>query len=159
MKYIQTYEKLRIGNQKDLDIALLKYCKVKESLGLIRSLIAKGANVNCKNSIGSTPLLVAAQAQFCSAVKILIEKGAYVHATDNYGNNALIFLMNSHKFGDSKKECIDLLIKKNIDLAQTNHLDRDIFFNQNEAAEYIKEKYPEKYDEYLMKKDAKKYNL
>lgn len=159
MKYIQTYEKLRIGNQKDLNAALLKYCKVKESLGLIRSLIAKGANVNCKNSIGSTPLLVAAQSLFFSALKLLVEKGADVNATDNYGNNAIMFIVHQNRFFFGMKECIDLLIKNDIDLFQTNYQNRDTFFFQNQATDYIKEKYPEKYDEYLMKKDAKKYNL
>ena len=137
MKYIKTFEKLRVGNQKELNSALLKYSRVKESLQLIRSLIFKGADVNCKNSIGSTPLLIASQAHFYSAIKLLIEKGADVYAIDKYGNNALILLVSSNKFINSTKECIDLLIEKDIDLAQTNYQDKDAFLLQTKAVEYM----------------------
>jgi len=76
MKYIKTYEKLRLGTQKDFNNALLKYCRKKESLQLIRSLLYKGADINCKDSQGLTPLLIASNSRFYSAVKLLIEKGA-----------------------------------------------------------------------------------
>ena len=161
MKYIKTYEKLRLGNQKDLNNALLKYCRVKESLQLIRSLLYKGADINCKDLQGLTPLLIASNSRFYSAVKLLIEKGADVNATDSYGNNAIIFLTITEKIGNKIRECVDLLIEKDIDLTQSNkNTRRDVFsIGGKLITNYIKEKYPEKYEEYLLKKDAEKYNL
>ena len=162
MKYIKTFEKLQLNNQSQLNTALLKYAKVKESLELLRGLIIKGANVNCKDIVGRTPLMIASAAGFYRAVELFIKKGADVNYVDSIGNTALLYFV-SKRFGISYKKCLDLFIENNIDLSHENSRGFDVFsvasFNAEKLTNYIKEKYPEMYDEYLMKKDANKYNL
>lgn len=159
----EIFEKVRLNNQKDLNDALLRYSRQKESLSLIRKLLYLGADVNCRNTQKMTPLLIAASSHFYSAVKLLIEKGADVNAVDGFGNNALMLLAFNSRFGDKVRECIDLLIENGIDLTHTDDKGIDIFsimkFYATMIQDYIKEKYPEQYEEYLLKRDAKKYNL
>ncbi len=55
----------------------------------VERLLAAGADVNAKSSIGSTALLYAADAGHYSVVKVLIAAGADVNARNNRGWTAL----------------------------------------------------------------------
>jgi ankyrin repeat protein len=161
MKYIKTFEKLRLDTQKDLDSNLLKYSRIKESLQLIRELIIKGANVNCRDGRDRTPLIYAASKNFTSAIKLLVENGADVNAEDDDGNTALLYIAGFFTIKSSLKTTIDILIQNDVDLNHTNKAGRDAISMRDGGyfEKYIMEKYPEKYEEYLIKKDAQKYNL
>ena len=161
MKYIKTFEKLRLVTQKDLNENLLNYSKSKKSLQLIRDLIERGANVNCRDGRKRTPLIIASSVGFYSGIRLLIENGANVNAVDDDGNTALIFIGSKYNIGPAMKSTIDLFIQNGVDLNHTNERGIDAFHSltNSNLEKYIQEKYPDLYDEYLMKKDANKYNL
>ena len=48
-----------------------------------------GANIDCKDDNGFTPLMVAAQQGHVDTVKMLHERGADVFATNDYGSSAI----------------------------------------------------------------------
>jgi len=56
-------------------------------------LIEKGADVNAKDSVGRTALLIAAGAGQTETVALLIKKGSDVRAKDISGNTALMYLL------------------------------------------------------------------
>ena len=49
-----------------------------------------GADIEARNSLGRSPLLVACENGNISEVKMLVEAGAGVRATDNEGDTCLI---------------------------------------------------------------------
>src|SRR5262245_35542407 len=50
----------------------------------VKSLLAKGANVNAKTRYDQTPLMFAAEKGHLEIVRILIEAGADINATDSF---------------------------------------------------------------------------
>ena len=76
-----------------------------------RELLAKSYDVNCKSKKdGSTPLLTAALNRHEPMIKLLMENGANLGATDNDGNTALHFLSKKNGL-PLTKGCIDLLFR------------------------------------------------
>lgn len=70
----------------------------KTSWGLerfISDLVARGADVNCKNGYGNSPLHLAARAGSKRNLKILLKKGADVNSRNNNGWTPLHFLAKS----------------------------------------------------------------
>lgn len=162
MKYIKTFEKININSQIDLDRNLMIYCGKKESLGTIRKLIINGANVNYIEPYNKrTPLIMATRQFFFSAVKLLIEKGADVNAKDYNGVTAFMYLGTRFTFTENMKLIVDLFMEKGVDLSSTTIKGDDALSlsTAGNLRKYIQEKYPEEYEIYLLKKDAKKYNL
>jgi len=60
-------------------------------IGLVRSVISGGADVNAKDEAGFTPLFRAAGKGQTEIAEVLITGGASVNATDQYGNTPLHF--------------------------------------------------------------------
>lgn len=174
MRYLKTYEKIIKETELGVKSALLNYSRKKESLSLIRELVFLAKNkysgrpLEYTDSNGRTPLLIAALYGFLSAVQLLIENGSNIKVVDKGGNNLFILLVNSSKFGDSLKKCIDFLMTKDIDISHKNYKGEDAFrigrsdtysYRGKKMKEYLEEKYPEKWEEYLLKKEAEQYNL
>lgn len=162
MKYIKTFESKQLNHQ------LLNALKTKASLDRIRKLIANGADVNCKSVSERTPLILAINKIWFNCAKLLIENGADV----NYkGRNNETALMNIPYFGEYSinkyleniKKIINLLIESGTDLNVINNKNEDVFdlFDKTpfDFRTYIINNYPEKYDNYLVKKSGNKYNL
>lgn len=156
------FEKLNNYLQKELDNELYYYCKNKSSLKKMRDLIKAGANVNFRQDRGWTTLMRASYFMFTSAVKLLIENGAEINVTNNDGFSPIMLAAaNTYNFVKSKglKEIIDMLIENNADLNIQNTKNQDIFDINKYLHEYISNKFPEKYQEYIERKEASKYNL
>jgi ankyrin repeat protein len=83
-------------------------------------LIKKGADVNARNAFSDTPLLTSARGSVAPGlIKLLIEAGAGVNATDSQGENALHKLA---RFGYPQKnvEAAQMLLDAGADIAARN---------------------------------------
>ena len=66
------------------------FAKYDLGKGFLDDLINAYKDVNPRNAIGETPLIVAAEHNSCDALKLLIDHGADVNATANDGSTALL---------------------------------------------------------------------
>lgn len=55
----------------------------------VKSLLAKGVDVNAKDDVGSSALIVAASGGHIEIVRLLLDAGADVNTRDKYGRTAL----------------------------------------------------------------------
>lgn len=163
MKYIKTFE-MHLSNLKqgELDRLLLKHAEKVESLEYIKKLIEHKANVNCRNGADRTPLMLAARKRFYSVMKLFIENGADINAIDRDNNNAFYYLITgSYRARKTFFKIIDFLIENGINIFHKNNQGNYFldFIKNPDMLNYIKEKYPEIYEEWLLRKEADKYNL
>jgi ankyrin repeat protein len=79
-------------HEKDIegDTAILKASRNCIAVDVITFLIENGANVNDKDQIGQTPLIVATQHGCKKLVEILIGAGADIHERNEFGQSAII---------------------------------------------------------------------
>ena len=173
MKYIKAYEEIESHlRQKLLDKELLKYSSKKSALQNMRKLISAGANVNYYDINDGTPLIEAAKSSFYSGLKLLIDNGADVNIKNRKNQTALLIVSclsrwAIKKYENNVKNIVDLLIINDADMnaKDTNGNDMFDYFDLNpnitnvNMREYIKNKFPEQYNEYLIKKDVEKYNI
>jgi ankyrin repeat protein len=68
-----------------LDLAMFSF----SHKDLVKLLLAKGADVNAKASVGATPLFWAVLRNQIDDVRVLLDKGADVNAADSYGTTPL----------------------------------------------------------------------
>lgn len=69
----------------------LHFVTYRGNLQLVKLLLAHGVNINGKNEVGVTSLILAAKAGNNDITKILIEQGADVNAHDNYDQSTLAY--------------------------------------------------------------------
>jgi ankyrin repeat protein len=86
-------------------------------LSTVRLLLEEGANVDDKNNYGFTALIRASSLGLSSVVKALLEKGANVDSKNKYGNTAL---MSAAMKGYI--EVVEILLGKGADPAATNNI-------------------------------------
>jgi ankyrin repeat protein len=150
------------STQQKLDNDLYLYTSYSSSLQTMRDLIKNGANVNYQISNGWTPLMRAIFKNFFSGVKLLIENGANVNIINNDGFSALMVVASDtydYEKRKSVKKIIDLLIENGADLNVKNAKGQDIFDINDKLHEYIGNKFPKEYKNYLIKKDSERYNI
>ena len=82
---------------------------------LLRSLIAKGADVNMAGEKGITPLIMAVMRNDVKCVNILLKAGADVNKGDFYSDTALMWAART---GHTK--CLEILIKSGVDVNATS---------------------------------------
>ena len=76
----------------------LNWSETSKAEQVVKLIIQAGADVNVKSTLGFSPVMWAARAGNLEITKLLIEKGANVHDTDNDGNDALHYARNpAHK--------------------------------------------------------------
>ena len=82
----------------------------------IQRLLALGADINIQNYKGKTGLHCAAKAGFLNVIKLLLEKGAAIDATDNNGETPLFEAIRSTiKSGEKQRAAIEALLVKGAD--------------------------------------------
>ena len=157
MRYIKKFEKL--------DNNLIDYVRAN-NIKAIEELINDGVNLNETDHKGDTPLNWAASYGLAHIIKLLIDGGADVNKQNNNGKTALIFATtfynkNYNSNLGSYMHLFKVLIDggSNWNIKDKNGKDFFDYLLNDNARKVIIELYPDKYEEYLIKKDAKKYNL
>jgi len=126
------------------------------NLKMVKELIKAGANLDILDNIGNTALILASYRNNIEIAKELIKAGANVNSQDKYGSTALIYASYKNNIEITKE-----LIKAGADWNLKNY-DNDYYFLNylvEEDKDKIIEEFPEEYENYLIKKDAEKYNL
>jgi hypothetical protein len=90
----------------------LYFAMEQNDVGMVRALIARGADVNLKNVRGMTALMLASGSSTPEVVKVLLDAGADVNLRDDDGETALTIAEDSEKFygvTDEREEIIRML--------------------------------------------------
>lgn len=156
MKYLKTYEASKAKSEV-LGEMLINRIIENNTDGAIKLINDEDIDINYKDKDGYSPILIAAIKERTLIAKLLIEKGANVNDQDYRGQTPLMCVAN---YTWEKLELLELLINAGADW---NIIDNDgddfLYRLSTEKYNIIVEKYPEKYKQYLIKKEANKYNL
>lgn len=128
---------------RDIDSDLFDAIQYNQGLEIIKTHLNNGADINCRNEFGDTPLMVACQYKNLEAVKFLIENDADIHAKDNFDNTALnkaYSTINSFKQDNKESyELIDFLKSKGATMLSCNDYlkgltqkDKDLIYKRAE---------------------------
>jgi hypothetical protein len=89
----------------------LNQAAVDGDLDRVKSLVSGGADVNVKNRMGMTPLVVAAMNSRTAVCEFLVANGADLNAKDGRSQTALYFAVDR-----GNKDLVELLVKKGADV-------------------------------------------
>ena len=92
------------------------YAAGHKQYDLLRSLIAKGADVNMTGEKGGTPLMAAVVLNDLKCVNILLKAGADVNKADFYSDTALMWVART-----GHVKCLEILIKSGADVNAISH--------------------------------------
>ena len=150
MKYILKFETYNYDN-------LIFYVKTN-NIKHIKELIENGVNLNEQDIAGNTALHWAACNSFVEIIKLLVDAGIAgidVNIRNNNGKTALIFAASFAHIN-----AVNSLIDGDADWNIKDKFGKDfLYYLHISNREFIINLYPEKYKEYLIKKDMEKYNL
>lgn len=91
----------------------LYFALEEKDLGLVKALLARGADVNLRGFRGVTPLMLAAIDNSPEVVEVLLAAGADVNAKNDDGDTALsIAVAYRSEFDEESREEIILLLKR-----------------------------------------------
>ncbi|SRR5712692_5510784 len=99
----------------------LHHLAIENALSAVRTLAAAGADVNCQDSSGGTPLMAAAQLYLVDMVALLLELGADPRAKNEDSDTALHFASRR-----GAERIVDLLIQAGADIHARNDLGESI---------------------------------
>jgi ankyrin repeat protein len=95
------------------DPIMLKYARDGDAGGLESAFGGLGGNINCRDTDGQTPLMIAAQFNdwiHFDTLKTAIKLGANVNLTDNQGHTAYFYAKKA-----SNQQAMDYLVEKGAD--------------------------------------------
>jgi len=145
------------------DNDLLDLAAYNNYSSIVEELIKAGADLNRQdNNSGLTPLIFASANGNMASSKKLIDFGANLDIQDNFGDTALISCARNSKQPAYRKniEIIRYLIKNGADWNLKNNKNKDFLnYLRPYDKKIIREEFPEKYKDYILKKDIEKYNL
>ncbi|MBO5997635.1 MAG: ankyrin repeat domain-containing protein [Alphaproteobacteria bacterium] len=102
--------KQKLKNQKQLD-SQLHTAATYGDLNKVKTLVARGANVNSKNASNQTAVMMAVAKNHANVANFLVENGANVNLKDSDGKSALLNAVLADRV-----ELIDTLIKHGADM-------------------------------------------
>jgi ankyrin repeat protein len=106
-----------IINEKDRekDTAIMKACRDCNAVKVVAFLLENGANINDRDTIDQTPLIIAAQNGCKDIVKMLLDAGANIEHKNDQGENALISAAQ-----EGHIDTVKLLLDAGADINQSN---------------------------------------
>jgi ankyrin repeat protein len=151
MKYIKLFEKNCLYDDQQKFHDYIQFGNLDKALKLYKS-----ADIDLNYEVGDfTPLTRAIYYDRFHIIDVLIKLGVDINHVDNSGDSPLIYTAYQYKL-DAMKMLIDAGADWNI---KDNNNNTFLDILDNEDRELIIDDYPEKYKDYLMKKDIEKYNL
>ena len=165
MKYLKTFESIT-NQDADKQLAIAVH---QNKIELVKKALEAGANPNTKDD-GSNLIFIAVLNNNVSIVKELLKAGVNPNVQSRFGYTPLIDaardrgIRNKVRTGWEKdiyeENILEELIKAGADWNLKNQDGEDFFdFLSNYFRQPLIDKYPEQYKEYMMKKDANKYNI
>ena len=154
MKYLKTFENNNLIEHLINSIKADRLYKVKELIE--KKGVDKNSNIG---SHKSTPLMVAVSLHRKDIINYLISIDVNLDAQESYGGNTA--LMKAALNSLSHYDIVKILIEAGADWNIKNKSNKDFLDNMifDARRKQLIKDYPEKYEEYLAKKEAEKYNL
>lgn len=149
--------KFRIFENNDINWTLIGDIQYDNKVAKVKKALDNGADINFRDidRDGMTPLMHAIEKFRYRIIDYLIERGADINLQDDEGRTALMHAGEVHSF-----DILQTLLEAGAEWYIKDNYGYDFFYyTTGEYADMIKEDYPEEYKEYLMKKDAEKYNI
>ena len=149
MKILKTYNQLFENFDKiSVDNLMINF----SDWDYIEKWLKKGGDINVKDRDGWTLLTLNTNNNNFFIVTDLLELGADPNIPNGNGNTALILARDI--------DMIKFLIDNDADWNMINNNGKDfVDLLNNDEKEIIKKEYPEKYQEYLKKKQMIKFNI
>jgi hypothetical protein len=135
------------------------------SISSIKKYIDEGYNINYKNSLGETGIMISSYINRYEITKILIDNGAKLNLFDNNKNTALIYaaygIVTNNITDINDYKSIILLLDNEVDWNHKNNNNEDFLtiLKNTKIKNQIIKKYPIKYDNYLMKLKTNDFNI
>jgi len=106
-----------IINEKDRekDTAIMKACRDCNAVNVVAFLLENGANINDRDTIDQTPLIIAAFNGWKDIVKMLLDAGADIGHRNDQGENALISAAQ-----EGNIDVVKVLLEAGADVNQSN---------------------------------------
>ena len=106
-----------IINEKDRehDTAIMKACRDCNNINVVVFLLENGANINVRDIIDQTPLIIAAFNGCRDIVKMLLDAGANIEHKNDQGENALISAAQ-----EGYIDVVNVLLDAGADVNQSN---------------------------------------
>jgi ankyrin repeat protein len=106
-----------IINEKDRekDTAIMKACRDCNAINVVAFLLENGANINDRDTIDQTPLIIASQNGCTDIVRMLLDAGANIEHKNDQGENALISAAQ-----EGNIDTVKLLLDAGADVNQSN---------------------------------------
>lgn len=150
MKYIKTFEVKFESTMPEIILA-----SMMGNVNKLKELIKSNANVNIQDEFSNTALIVCSEFNNPDIIKILLDAGADPDIKNKHGETALLLAANKNLL-----ENVKLIIDADADWSLKS--DNGLYFIDmlsHQHKQDIIKKYPEKYNEFLIKIEAEKYNL
>ena len=100
---------------REKDTAIMKACRNCNAINVVSFLLENGANINDKDTINQTPLIIASQNGCKDIVLALLGAGANIHHRNDQGENALISAAQ-----EGHIDTVKLLLDAGADVNQSN---------------------------------------
>lgn len=120
-------------NNGDTGILIISSLKYKNGCELLKTFILNGANINCQNKDGNTPLIMATKIDNMEYIKLLINNGADCNIKNNNGESIYSILFQNKKINN-----IHSLVKENLLLINEYSYFNYINHNNFESYEMFK---------------------
>ncbi len=109
---------------------------------LIKSIVRKGADVNLKNMLGTTPFMHAVYRRPLRTVEFLVDHGANIFTVNKYGDTPLHSA--SGRYAEGRHNVVQILLKRGADPLQKNNqgetsIDRSEKRGFEDTAELLKQ--------------------
>jgi len=129
----QRRKQTRKKNKREVRKSLLHKCAKNEDCFAAEALLENYADVNVKNSLGQTPLHVAAQEGKIQFIQLLLSKEANRNAKDNEGRTPLMLAVEA-----GKMNLVNSLVKELNDLYIMDKKGNTVaFYAKNHTNKYI----------------------